>query len=67
VVVRYAGGARRPFRVVARRHYLKGELPRGYLFSPAGPARLALVTCGGAYDARTRSYAENTVVYAVPA
>jgi hypothetical protein len=54
------------FIVVARRAYPKGDLP-GSIFDGAGGARLVLVTCGGAFDAQTRHYADNIVVYAVPA
>jgi hypothetical protein len=53
------------YRVVARHAYRKGRLPAD-LFSADGPARLALVTCGGAFDRTTRTYAYNVVVYAVP-
>jgi hypothetical protein len=53
------------YRVVARHAYRKDRLPAD-LFSADGPARLALVTCGGAFDRATRTYAYNVVVYAVP-
>jgi hypothetical protein len=53
------------YRVVARRVYRKAELP-AELFRAVGPPRLALVTCGGPYDRRTRHYRDNVVVYAVP-
>jgi len=65
VSVRLAGGSMRHFRVIARRSYGKQELPRR-LFARAGKPALALVTCGGAFDEATRTYAENVVVWAVP-
>ncbi|MFC4591888.1 class F sortase [Sphaerisporangium corydalis] len=34
---------------------------------PAGPRRLVLITCGGAFDASARSYDDNVYVFAVPA
>ncbi len=34
---------------------------------PGGPRRLALITCGGAFDAEQRSYVDNVYVYADPA
>ena len=43
----------------------KRELPPR-LFARRGKPALALVTCGGAFDEATRTYAENVVVWAVP-
>jgi hypothetical protein len=54
------------YRTVARRAYHKGALP-GDLFATTGAPRLAIVTCGGAFDKRTRTYAYNVVVWATPA
>lgn len=52
--------------VRAVRRYPKAELP-AEVFDTAGAPRLVLITCGGAFDRRTRHYADNVVVYAVPA
>jgi hypothetical protein len=60
-------GAGQDFEVVARREYLKAELPVASLFGRGGPAVLTLITCGGAFDPETRSYESNIVVHAVPA
>ena len=54
------------FRVVARRHYPKPQLPTADLFAHGGPARLVLITCGGSFDDVAHSYRENVVVYAEP-
>jgi hypothetical protein len=40
------------------------ELPGDLLFSREGAPRLAVVTCGGRFDTRTRSYSHNTIVLA---
>ncbi len=53
------------YRVVARQVFRKGRLPAD-LFSADGPARLAVVTCGGSFDERTGTYDYNLVAYAVP-
>jgi len=37
------------------------------LFSADGPPRLALITCGGAFDQAADSYRDDVVAYAVPA
>jgi hypothetical protein len=37
------------------------------VFAVGGPPRLVLITCGGAFDRRTRNYADNVVVFAEPA
>jgi sortase (surface protein transpeptidase) len=67
LVVVDAEGGRRTWAVVARRQYPKDELPVDELFVRGGPTtQLALITCGGAFDASARSYLDNIVVYAVP-
>jgi hypothetical protein len=59
------GGTHR-YAVTSRTTYRKADLP-AELFRPDGPPRLALVTCGGAFDERTGQYAANVVVLAAPA
>jgi hypothetical protein len=54
------------YAVAGVRSYPKAELPPE-VFATAGSPRLVLVTCGGAFDRRSRHYADNVVVYAVPA
>jgi len=65
VVVTGADGRDRAYTVTGRRSHRKEALPPE-VFSPDVPARLVLVTCTGAYDAATRSYRDNLVVYASP-
>jgi hypothetical protein len=65
VVVTTARG-QTAYVVVARKVYRKAALPRE-IFTRAGRPRLVLITCGGAFNSRTRHYANNVVVYAVPA
>lgn len=45
---------------------LKANLPAN-LFVNTGPPKLAMVTCGGPYDATTHHYLDNVVVWATPA
>lgn len=59
------GGSVR-YVVAARRQYPKATLPASTFDQHVG-ARLVLVTCGGRFDARTRHYADNVVVFARPA
>lgn len=54
------------YRTVARRTYDKDSLPAD-VFAQSGRPRLVLITCGGAFDAQTRHYEYNVVLYAVPA
>ena len=60
-----AGGVTR-WQVVTRRLVGKEALPLAALFARAGPPRLVLLTCGGPFDARLRSYRDNLVVVAEP-
>jgi hypothetical protein len=67
VTLRGAAGEASPYRVVARRTFAKNDGLPTDLFRTDGPPQLVLVTCGGEFDARTGHYADNVVVYAVPA
>jgi sortase family protein len=67
VEVTYADGSRGAFRLVGRRSVARAALPARLVFSRVGAPVLTLVTCGGAYDATTRSYADNVLVFATPA
>jgi hypothetical protein len=68
VTVTDATGAAHRFAVTSRATYPKsaGGVP-AETFRRDGPAQLALVTCGGAFDERTGNYADNVVVLATPA
>jgi hypothetical protein len=65
IEVRGADGHTVRYRVVARRQFHKADLP-GEVFAQDGPARLVLITCGGPFDRKRRSYEDNVVVYALP-
>ena len=54
------------YRVTGLREYDKNNLPAAEIFVRSGRPRLALITCGGPFDARTRHYRDNLVAYAVP-
>ncbi len=54
------------YAVTGRRRVPKMSLDRLGLFATGGPARLVLVTCGGAFDAARHSYEDNVVVQARP-
>lgn len=47
-------------------HHSKEALDVDVLFARTGPARLHIVTCGGEFDPRTRSYEDNVVAVATP-
>lgn len=66
VRLRGADGRDVDYRVVARREYPKAALPPE-VFARDGAPRLVLITCGGRFDAASRSYDDNVVVYAEPA
>ena len=65
VAVTDAAGAVHRYAVASRTSLPKSALPAD-LFRADGPPRLALVTCGGAFDERTASYSDNLVVVADP-
>jgi hypothetical protein len=66
ITVADAAGAVTTWQVVTRRLVVKQQLPLPELFTRVGPPRLVLLTCGGPFDQRLRSYEDNLVVVAVP-
>jgi len=66
IVVTGADGQNRTYQVVARERFVKKSLPSDRAFGQQGALRLTLITCGGPFDRRTRSYVDNIVVTAVP-
>jgi hypothetical protein len=67
IAVTDAAGHTTRWRVVTRQLVVKQQLPLAGLFTRSGPPRLVLLTCGGPFDERQRSYSDNLVVVAVPA
>jgi sortase (surface protein transpeptidase) len=64
VYVKRADGTTAKFRVTSRQTYLKDHFPTQTVYGPTPDAELRLITCGGAFDAATRHYLSNIVVYA---
>jgi hypothetical protein len=54
------------FSVTGVRTYHKTHLPYKQIFDQQVAGRLALVTCGGPFDASTGNYLDNIVAFAVP-
>jgi translation initiation factor IF-1 len=55
------------FKVTGVRTYHKKALPYKQIFDQHSVGRIAIVTCGGPFDASTGNYLDNIVVFAVPA
>jgi LPXTG-site transpeptidase (sortase) family protein len=66
VEVGMSDGGRRTFVVDEVRQIPKVELPTGDLFRRDGRHQVALITCGGEFDASSRHYRDNLVVIATP-
>jgi sortase (surface protein transpeptidase) len=54
------------YRVTERFQVNKGALPTSELFRRDGPPVLTLITCGGSFDSKNRSYDDNIVIRATP-
>jgi sortase (surface protein transpeptidase) len=67
VDVRGRDGRTVHFSVQRLAQYPKDRFPAQRVYRRGGPAGLRLITCGGAFDAATGHYLDNTVVYARPA
>src|SRR4051812_13042673 len=66
VVVTDATGTATHWRVASRELIDKQALPLAEIFRREGPPRLLLVTCGGTFLPKLRSYEDNVVVVAEP-
>ena len=59
------GGRTVRFTVVSAAWYPKDAFPTDRVYGPTPDRQLRLITCGGVFDRRLRSYRDNLVVYAV--
>jgi len=59
------GGATVQFTVTKTAWYPKTAFPTAQVYGPTPDSQLRLITCGGVFDHRLRSYKDNLVVYAV--
>jgi sortase (surface protein transpeptidase) len=66
LTVEFDGAPSRTFTVVKDASIAKEALPVDELFRRDGRPELTLITCGGEFDAATRSYRKNIVVHTVP-
>lgn len=63
VTIHYADQTR-TFTVTATEQTAKDELPTDKIWSGTPSPVLRLITCGGAFDRKARSYLDNVIVYA---
>jgi hypothetical protein len=66
IEIDHADGRTTAWRVTEVVRYSKVTLPYDEVFTWEGPARLALITCGGEFDRTERSYTDNIIAYAEP-
>jgi LPXTG-site transpeptidase (sortase) family protein len=59
------GGTTVRFTVTSTAWYPKTAFPTAKVYGPTPDSQLRLITCGGVFDHRLRSYKDNLVVYAV--
>ncbi|GIM89424.1 sortase domain-containing protein [Paractinoplanes toevensis] len=59
------GGVVLKFVVTRTAWYPKSNFPTDQVYGPTPDRQLRLITCGGVFDHRLRSYQDNLVVYAV--
>jgi len=59
------GGTVVRFTVTRTAWYPKSQFPTSLVYGPTPDRQLRLITCGGVFDHRLRSYKDNLVVYAV--
>jgi hypothetical protein len=59
------GGKALKFTVIRTAWYPKTAFPTEQVYGPTPDRQLRLITCGGVFDHKLRSYRDNLVVYAV--
>jgi hypothetical protein len=59
------GGTTVRFTVTSTAWYPKKAFPTAEVYGPTPDSQLRLITCGGVFDHRLRSYKDNLVIYAV--
>ena len=59
------GGRVLRFTITRTAWYPKNKFPSAEVYGPTPDRQLRLITCGGVFDHRLRSYKDNLVVYAV--
>jgi Sortase family. len=64
VTVTRKDGSVATFRVTRVEKYLKNSFPTDVVYGDIDHAGLRLITCGGLFDRRARSYDDNIVVFA---
>ncbi|MDQ4132133.1 MAG: class F sortase, partial [Actinomycetota bacterium] len=64
VIVDYDTGMSVSFVVGATETYPKSQFPTERVYGPTDAPSLALITCAGSFDRRSRSYEDNLVVFA---
>jgi LPXTG-site transpeptidase (sortase) family protein len=66
VAITDTAGRLHGYRVTERYQVDKAALPTSELFRRDGPPVLTLITCGGNFDTKNRSYDDNIVIRATP-
>jgi LPXTG-site transpeptidase (sortase) family protein len=66
IAVRRADGTLRTYAVTLVRTYAKRDFPTELVYRGDGRESLRLITCGGDFDRRSKSYRSNVVVFAAP-
>jgi sortase (surface protein transpeptidase) len=64
IVVTRADGSTARFRVTSTAQITKQAFPTRLVYGDLDHAGLRLITCGGSFDDRTRSYVDNLIVFA---
>jgi sortase (surface protein transpeptidase) len=64
ILVERADGSTALFRVRSIHQFPKEAFPTDAVYADIDHAGLRLITCGGSYDSRARSYSDNVVVFA---
>jgi len=64
VVIGRLDGSTVSFAVDAVREFAKNRFPTDLVYGDTAAPTLRLITCGGSFDRRTRSYLDNAVVFA---
>jgi hypothetical protein len=66
IIITTDAGVEHRYLLESVQNFQKGQVPLDQVFDRSGAPRLVLITCGGQFDKKLRTYSDNVVAIANP-